>query len=47
MNRHVGKGVFFNELLDVDWKHTSPNLGLDTRARVKVVPAGASPAGAG
>lgn len=35
-----GKGVFFNELLDLDWDHVSPvNLGLDVCARVKVIPA--------
>lgn len=32
-----GKGVFFNELLDLDWEHASPaNLNLDLCARVKV-----------
>lgn len=32
-----GKGVFFNELLELDWKHASPvNLNLDLCARVKV-----------
>lgn len=35
-----GKGVFFNELLEVDWEHASPaNLNLDLCARVKVTPA--------
>lgn len=34
-----GKGVFFNELLEVDWEHTSPvNLGLDTCVKLRVVP---------
>lgn len=32
-----GKGVFFNELLDLDWEHASPaNLNLDLCARVRV-----------
>ena len=32
-----GKGVFFNELLEIDWNHVSPvNLNLDLCARVKV-----------
>ena len=32
-----GKGVFFNELLEIDWQHISPaNLNLDLCARVKV-----------
>ena len=35
-----GKGVFFNELLELDWKHASPiNFNLDLCARVKVTPA--------
>jgi molybdopterin-containing oxidoreductase family molybdopterin binding subunit len=34
-----GKGVFFNELLEIDWDHVSPsNLNLDLCARVKVTP---------
>jgi molybdopterin-containing oxidoreductase family molybdopterin binding subunit len=34
-----GKGVFFNELLEIDWDHVSPvNLSLDLCARVKVTP---------
>ncbi|HEY4685010.1 MAG TPA: molybdopterin-dependent oxidoreductase [Dehalococcoidia bacterium] len=34
-----GKGVFFNELLEVDWEHMSPvNLGLDTCVKLRVVP---------
>jgi molybdopterin-containing oxidoreductase family molybdopterin binding subunit len=38
------KGVFFNELLDIDWEHASPvNLNLDLCARVKVTPAGEAP----
>lgn len=32
-----GKGVFFNDLLELDWEHSSPiNLNLDLCARVKV-----------
>jgi len=32
-----GKGVFFNDLLELDWAHASPvNLNLDLCARVKV-----------
>jgi anaerobic selenocysteine-containing dehydrogenase len=32
-----GKGVFFNELLELDWDHVSPiNLNLDLCVRVKV-----------
>jgi molybdopterin-containing oxidoreductase family molybdopterin binding subunit len=32
-----GKGVFFNDLLEVDYEHTSPvNLNLDLCAKVKV-----------
>jgi molybdopterin-containing oxidoreductase family molybdopterin binding subunit len=35
-----GKGVFFNELLEIDWEHSSPvNLNLDLCVRVKVTPA--------
>jgi anaerobic selenocysteine-containing dehydrogenase len=35
-----GKGVFFNELLELDWKHVSPiNFNLDLCVRVKVTPA--------
>jgi len=34
-----GKGVFFNELLEIDWEHCSPiNLSLDLCVRVKVRP---------
>jgi len=34
-----GKGVFFNDLLEIDWDHCSPvNLNLDLCARVKVRP---------
>jgi len=30
-----GKGVFFNELLELDWEHESPiNLNVDLCARV-------------
>ena len=32
-----GKGVFFNDLLELDWAHSSPiNLNLDLCARVKI-----------
>ena len=32
-----GKGVFYNELLELDWNHVSPvNLNLDLCARVKL-----------
>ena len=32
-----GKGVFFNDLLELDWEHASPvNLNLDLCVRVKV-----------
>ena len=32
-----GKGVFFNDLLELDWEHSSPiNLNLDLCARVKI-----------
>lgn len=31
-----GKGVFYNELLELDWNHVSPvNLNLDLCVRVK------------
>jgi len=34
-----GKGVFYNELLELDWEHTSPiNLQLDLCVRLKVTP---------
>jgi molybdopterin-containing oxidoreductase family molybdopterin binding subunit len=34
-----GKGVFFNELLELDWAHSSPvNINLDLCAKVKVTP---------
>ena len=34
-----GKGVFFNELLELDWNHASPiNFNLDLCAKVKVTP---------
>ena len=34
------KGVFFNDLLEIDWKHCSPvNLNLDLCVRVKLSPA--------
>ena len=33
-----GKGVFFNDLLELTWDHVSPvNLGLDVCAKVKVI----------
>jgi len=33
-----GKGIFFNDLLEVDFEHTSPvNLNLDLCAKVRVV----------
>ncbi|OGA45023.1 MAG: molybdenum enzyme, large subunit,related to phenylacetyl-CoA: acceptor oxidoreductase [Betaproteobacteria bacterium RIFCSPLOWO2_12_FULL_63_13] len=35
-----GKGIFYNDLLEVDWEHSSPvNLNLDLCVRVKVTPA--------
>jgi molybdopterin-containing oxidoreductase family molybdopterin binding subunit len=35
-----GKGVFFNELLELDFDHVSPNnLNLDLCAKVRVSPA--------
>ena len=35
-----GKGIMFNDLLELDWEHTSPvNLNLDLCVRVKVTPA--------
>ena len=34
-----GKGVFFNDLLEIDWQRCSPiNLNLDLCVRVKVYP---------
>ena len=34
-----GKGVFFNDLLELDWEHVSPvNINLDLCAKVRVVP---------
>lgn len=37
-----GKGVFFNELLELDWAHVSPvNLNLDLCVKVKVTRVGA------
>ena len=34
-----GKGVFFNELLEIDWEHTSPvNLNLDTCVKLRIAP---------
>ncbi len=38
-----GKGVAFNELLEIDWAHVSPvNLNLDLCVRVRVSPVEAS-----
>lgn len=35
-----GKGVAFNELLEINWHHVSPaNIGLDVCAKVKIFPA--------
>ena len=35
----LGKGVFFNGLLEIDWEHTSPiNLNLDTCVKVRIRP---------
>ncbi len=37
MPRAKGKGVFFNDLLELDWEHSSPsNLSLDLCVKVKV-----------
>jgi hypothetical protein len=34
-----GKGVFFNELLEVDLEHASPvNLNIDTCVKLRIVP---------
>ena len=34
-----GKGVMFNDLLEVDWAHGSPvNLNLDTCVKLRVAP---------
>jgi anaerobic selenocysteine-containing dehydrogenase len=39
-----GKGVFFNELLELDWAHVSPvNNNLDLCAKVRVVPVEVAP----
>ena len=39
-----GKGVFFNELLELDWAHVSPvNNNLDLCAKVRIVPAEVTP----
>ncbi len=36
----AGKGVFFNDLLEIDWAHVSPtNNNLDLCVKVRVVPA--------
>jgi molybdopterin-containing oxidoreductase family molybdopterin binding subunit len=35
----AGKGVMFNDLLEIDWQHGSPvNLNLDTCVKVRIVP---------
>jgi anaerobic selenocysteine-containing dehydrogenase len=35
----LGKGVMFNDLLEVDWAHGSPvNLNLDTCVKLRIVP---------
>ncbi len=35
----AGKGVMFNDLLEVDWQHGSPvNLNLDTCVKLRIVP---------
>jgi len=35
-----GKGVFFNDLLDIDWEHIAPtNNNLDLCVKVRVLPA--------
>jgi molybdopterin-containing oxidoreductase family molybdopterin binding subunit len=35
-----GKGVFFNDLLELDWEHASPtNINLDLCVKVRVMPA--------
>ncbi|MDP6175078.1 MAG: hypothetical protein QGF09_13010 [Rhodospirillales bacterium] len=42
MPRAKGKGVFFNNLLELDWHHSSPaNLNLDTCAKVRIERIGA------
>ncbi len=35
--RALGKGVFFNDIIEIDWNHASPsNLNLDLCAKVKI-----------
>ncbi|MBI1736483.1 MAG: molybdopterin-dependent oxidoreductase [Candidatus Rokubacteria bacterium] len=35
----AGKGVMFNDLLEIDWHHGSPvNLNIDTCVRLRIVP---------
>ena len=35
-----GKGVFYNDLLELDWEHVSPvNINLDLCVKVRVMPA--------
>jgi molybdopterin-containing oxidoreductase family molybdopterin binding subunit len=35
-----GKGVFYNDLLELDWEHVSPvNINIDLCVKVRVVPA--------
>ena len=37
MPRALGKGVFFNDLIALDWEHSSPsNLNLDLCAKVRI-----------
>ncbi|MDP6173441.1 MAG: molybdopterin dinucleotide binding domain-containing protein, partial [Rhodospirillales bacterium] len=37
MPRAKGKGVFFNDLVEIDWDHSCPsNLNLDLCAKVKI-----------
>jgi anaerobic selenocysteine-containing dehydrogenase len=41
MPRAKGKGIFFNDLLELDFEHSSPsNLNLDVCAKVKVTKVG-------
>jgi anaerobic selenocysteine-containing dehydrogenase len=35
----AGKGVMFNDVLEVDWQHGNPvNLNLDTCVKIRIVP---------
>jgi molybdopterin-containing oxidoreductase family molybdopterin binding subunit len=39
-----GKGVFYNDLLELDFEHMSPvNINLDLCVKVRVTPAEESP----